>query len=215
MFGLLVIFGQLWGKPWYGKNPGLMEGLPTGLHDVELTGGHFLSVPGPVAAQRHPCATIHVGNEPQCACRCQDQTQRVGPHDALPLAALVLPQPVEGVTVTDGNFDGPAVAIRTHDLFCAQGEIGREKGFDDWGWFSLSWPFGGSCAMPAQHDNPHEAPRQHRVPQALPGLDLRARFAGVGRPPLDGLCQGLGRADQVTFFAGGTTPLGGWAGGTS
>src|SRR5215831_16901648 len=90
MFGLLVIFGQLWDEPWYGKNTSLMEGLPTGLRDVELTGGSFLSVPGPVAAQGHTCAAIHVGHEPQRACRCQDQTQRVGPDDTLPLAALVL-----------------------------------------------------------------------------------------------------------------------------
>jgi hypothetical protein len=25
MFGLLVIFGQLWGEPWYGKKAGLIE----------------------------------------------------------------------------------------------------------------------------------------------------------------------------------------------
>jgi hypothetical protein len=53
MFGFLLIFGQLWGEPWYGKNPGCIEGLPTGLRDVELTGRYLLSVPGPVAAQRH------------------------------------------------------------------------------------------------------------------------------------------------------------------
>jgi hypothetical protein len=27
MFGLLVIFGPLWGEPWYGKNASLMEGF--------------------------------------------------------------------------------------------------------------------------------------------------------------------------------------------
>src|SRR5438093_4521760 len=192
MFGLLIIFGQLWGEPWYGKNTGLIEGLPTGLHDVELTGCHFLSVPGTVAAQGHTRAAIHVGNEPHRACRCQDQTQRVGTDNALPLAALVLPQPVEGVTVTDSNFHGPAVAIRTHDLFSAQGEIGGENGFDGWGWFSLARLFRGGCALPSQHDDPHEAPWPYGVPQAIPGLDLRARFAGVGRPPLGGLRQGLG-----------------------
>jgi hypothetical protein len=46
MFGLLIIFGQLWGEPWYENNAGLMEGLPTGFRDVELTGRRFLSVPG-------------------------------------------------------------------------------------------------------------------------------------------------------------------------
>ena len=113
MFGLLVIFGQLWGEPWYGKNTGLMEGLPTGLRYVELTGCHFLSIPGPVAAQRHTRAAINVGNEPQRACRRQDQTQRIGAQDALPLATLVLPQTLEGVTVTNSNCHGPARAILT------------------------------------------------------------------------------------------------------
>src|SRR5437870_4436013 len=78
------------------------------------------------------------------------------------------------------NLHGPAVAILAHDLCRAQRQIGGEKGFDGWGWFSLAWPLGGGCAMPAQHHDPYEAPRQHRVPQSLPGLDLGARFAGVG-----------------------------------
>ena len=138
MFGLLIIFGQLWGEPWYGKNAGLMEGLPTGFRHVELTWRYFLSVPGPVATQRHRRATIHVRNEPQCACRCHDQTKRVGADDALPLATLVLPEPVKGVTVTDGNFHGPAVAILAHDLCRAQRQISSEKGFDGWERFSLS-----------------------------------------------------------------------------
>jgi hypothetical protein len=74
---------------------------------------------------------------------------------------------------------------------------------------------GGGGALPSQHDDPHEAPRQYGVPQAIPGLELRARFARVGRPPRGGLRQGLGRADQIAFFAGGTATLGGVGGGTS
>src|SRR5262252_92939 len=192
MFGFLLIFGQIWGEPWYGKNPGCIEGLPTGLRDVELTGRYLLSVPGPVAAQRHTYAAIHVGNEPQRACRHQDQPQRVGTDDAWPLAALVLPQPAEGVTVTDRNFHGPAAAILAYDLFRAQGEISGEEGFEGWGWFSLARLFGGRFGLTSQHHDPHEAPRQHRVPQTIPGLDLGARFAGVGRPPRHGLGEGLG-----------------------
>jgi hypothetical protein len=42
-----MIFGQSRAEPWYGKNAGLMQGLSTGLRDVELTGRHLLSVPGP------------------------------------------------------------------------------------------------------------------------------------------------------------------------
>jgi len=60
MFGLLVIFGQVWGEPWYGKNAGLMEGLPTGLRYVQLTWCYFLSVPGPIAAQMHSCAALNL-----------------------------------------------------------------------------------------------------------------------------------------------------------
>src|ERR671938_1663769 len=109
MFGLLVTFSKSRSEPWYGKNAGLVEGLPTGLRHVELTRRHFLPIPGPVVTQRHTYATINVRNEPQRArCR-QDHMQRVGAHDALPLAALLLPQPRKGVTVTDGNFHSPAV----------------------------------------------------------------------------------------------------------
>src|SRR6516162_2375742 len=68
MFGLLVIFGQLWDEPWYGKNASLMQGLATSPHHIQLTGCYFLSVPGPIAAQRHTRATLNVGDKPQRAC---------------------------------------------------------------------------------------------------------------------------------------------------
>jgi len=142
MFGLLAIFGQFWGEPWYGKNAGLMEGLPTGLRDVELTGGRFLSVPGPVAAQRHTRAAIHLVDKPQWACRGQDQTQRVRPHDALAFPTLLLAQTREGVGVTDSNFHRPAVAVLREDVLRAQGEIGREKRLDRRGWLAVSRAFG-------------------------------------------------------------------------
>src|SRR5262245_60212412 len=48
------------------------------------------------------------------------------------------------------------------------------------------------------------------MPQAIPGLDLCARFAGVRRPPRGGLHESLGRANQVAFFAWGTATLSGW-----
>ena len=116
MFGLLIIFGQLWGEPWYGKNAGLMEGLPTGLCNVELTGRRFLSVPGPVSAQRHTRAAINLVEKPQRACRGQDQTQRVCPDDTLAFPALLLAQTREGVGVTDRNFHRPAVTILCEDV---------------------------------------------------------------------------------------------------
>jgi site-specific DNA recombinase len=103
---------------------------------------------------------------------------------------------------------GPAGAILAQDVLRAQGEIGGEKGFEGWGWFSLPMLFEGGFASTPQHHDPHEAPRQHRVPQTIPGLDCGARFAGVGHPPRGGLRQGCGRANQVAFFARGVTPLG-------
>jgi hypothetical protein len=212
MFGLLVIFGQLWGEPWYGKNAGLMEGLPTGLPYVQLTWSYFLSVPGPIAAQRHSCAALNLLDEPQCAGSRHDQTHRVGTHDALVFATLILPQTSEGVGVTKSNFHRPAGAILAPDVRRAQGESGGEKGCDGWGWFSLPVLFAGGCARTPQHYDPHEAPRHHRVPQSIPGLELGAHFAGVGRPPCGGLRQGFGRANQGAFFARGATPLGSWGG---
>jgi hypothetical protein len=89
MFRFLLICGQIWAEPWSGKNTGLMEGLSTGLRDVELTGRHLLSVPGPVAAQEYRWVAIYVHNKPERACGCQHQTQRVRPQDALPFATLL------------------------------------------------------------------------------------------------------------------------------
>src|SRR5262249_17824469 len=48
------------------------------------------------------------------------------------------------------------------------------------------------------------------MPQAIPGLDLCARFAGVRRPPRGDLHERLGRANQVAFFAWGTATLSSW-----
>ena len=147
MFGLLVIFGQLWGEPWYGKNASLLEGFTASPHHVQLTGGAFLPVPGPVAGQIERRAALDLVDKPQGACRHHDQTERIGTDEALPLPALISPQPSEGVGVTNGNPHGPAVAILAHALFSAQRQIGDEKGFDGWERFSLSWPFGGGCAL--------------------------------------------------------------------
>src|SRR2546426_7252559 len=187
-----MIFDQIRGKPWYGKNAGLLQGLTTSPYHIKLTGGYFLSVPGPIVAQCRARAVLHLVEKPQCARRGHDETERVGAEDALPLTALILPQTSEGVGVAYGNFHGPAVAILAHDFLRAQRQVGGEKGFDDWKWFSLAWPFSGRGALTAQHYHPHQTPRQHRVPQAIPGVDLRPCFTGMGRPPLRGLGQGLG-----------------------
>ena len=154
MFRLLVICGQSWGTPWYGKNAGLLEGLPTGLRDVELTGGHLRSVPGPVATQRHHRAALHVRHEPQRACRRHDQTERVSADHTLPFAALGLPKPIKGVTVTEGHFHDPAMARRAYNLFRAQGESGGEKGFERGAGLALARLLGGRGLRTAQHDDP-------------------------------------------------------------
>jgi hypothetical protein len=64
--------------------------------------------------------------------------------------------------------------------------------------------------MTTQHHDPHEAPREHGRPPAMPGLDLCARFAGVRRPPQGGLHERLGRANQGAFCAWGTATRRGW-----
>src|SRR5262250_210194 len=110
MFGLLIIFGQLWDEPWYGKNASLMQGLATSPHHIQLTGCYFLSVPGPIAAQRHTRTTLNVGDKPQRACCCHDQAQGVGTHDAMPFTALLPSQTIEGIGIADGNFHCPTVA---------------------------------------------------------------------------------------------------------
>ena len=164
MFGLLVIFGQCWGEPWDGTNAGLIQGLPTGFRHVELTGRRFLSVPGPGAAQRHSRAAIHLGNEPQRAGRGQNQTPRMRPKEARPLATRFLAQPRAGLGVPDGHFHCPAGMIFGSDVLGAQGEIGGEKGCDDWGWGSGATPCGGACGLAPYAHDPQEPPRPHRVP---------------------------------------------------
>ena len=111
MFRLLMIFGQSWGEPWYGKNSSLVQSLTTGPHHIQLTGGYFLSVPGPIATQIERRATLDLVKKPQGACRGHNETECIGADDALPLPALITPQPIEGIGVTDGNFHRPAVAI--------------------------------------------------------------------------------------------------------
>ena len=163
MFGLLVIFGQLWGKPWYGENTGLMEGLPTGLRDVELTGGRFLSVPGPVAAQRHPVSrsTWAMNHSVRAAARTKRNV--LAPMMRCRLRHWSCPSPSKALLSRMAISTAQRWPYARTISSALKGEIGGEKGFDGWGWFSLSWPCGGSCAMPAQHRQPA------RGAQATPG----------------------------------------------
>ncbi len=88
-----------------------MEGFTTGPHHIKLTWGDFLPVPGPIVAQRHLRAMLNAVDAPQRASRCEDQPQCIRAHDALPLATLILPQPIEGVGIANFNVHRPAVAI--------------------------------------------------------------------------------------------------------
>ena len=144
-------------------------GLSTGLRHVELTWGHFLSVPGPIATKRYLRAAIPLGHEPQRAGRGHDQTKRVGAYDALALATLILPETIEGIGVTNFNFDGPALAILVHDVLAAQGEIGCEKGLDRRRWFS--WPRWVVARLP-------------RVVRPRPACGARATPRATGPPRL-------------------------------
>jgi len=102
---------------------------------------------------------------------------------------------------------GPAVSVLGQDVLGAQRQIGGEKGFNGWERFSLPGPFGGALTLTSQHYDPYAAPRQHRMPQSIPGLYLGTDFTGVRHPTLGGLHESLGRANQGAFFARGTATL--------
>ena len=85
MFGLLVNFGQLWGEPWYGKNTGFIEGLPTGLRDVELASAESSDFFG--HAQRRFRFTVIVSIDPCC--------QLVRAQQAIGFRDRPLPNPYE------------------------------------------------------------------------------------------------------------------------
>src|SRR5918996_1705188 len=207
MFGLLMIFGQIWGKPWYGKNSSLVQSLTTGPHHIQLAGSNLVPIPRPIAAQIHTRTALDLVEKPQRAGRRHDQPKRIGTDDALPFATLILPEPIEGVGVTDFDFHRPAVAILSHDVIDAQGQIGGEQGFEGRQWFSLPRLFRHAFAIPPEHHHTNQAPRQHRMPQPTPGLYLGTCFARVGHPSLGRLGQGFGRADHGAFFARGAPTL--------
>jgi hypothetical protein len=97
MFGLLMIFGQIRGEPWYGQYACPIENLTTSPRHIKLTWSRLLSVAWPIAAQIPPRTPLNLVNKPQRAgCR-HDQTKRVGAHDELPLAALILAESVKAL----------------------------------------------------------------------------------------------------------------------
>src|SRR5919198_2860722 len=123
MVRLLMIFGQIWDEPWYGKNPRLVQGFATGPDDVEMTGGAFVPVPGAIATEIQRVSLVGVFQEPQCARGGHHQAKRVGPDKTRDLAALVLAESVERMAVSNGNFDRPAGVILLQDVLRAQGQV--------------------------------------------------------------------------------------------
>jgi hypothetical protein len=122
---LLMIFGKIWGKPWYGEHARLVQGFATGPGKVELAGGAFLPVPGSITPEIHPVTLVSLFEKPERPRGGHHEAKRVGPDHALDLPALVLAQAVEGIAVANGDFNG----IITNDKFCCT----------RWGKLLLSW----------------------------------------------------------------------------
>jgi hypothetical protein len=93
-----MIFGEIYDKPWYGENAGLVQRFATGPGDVALGGGALLPVPRAVATEVHRIGLAGVFEEPQRARGGHHKAKGVGPDDALELPALVLAQAVERIT---------------------------------------------------------------------------------------------------------------------
>lgn len=158
MGGLLRIFGQIGGKPWYGKNSRFVQGLTTGPHHIQLAGGNLLPVPRPIAAQIYTRAALDLVEKPQRAGRCHDETARVGTDDALSCPALILPQTREGIGVAHVNFHRPAVAILAQDRASAQGQSRGAKGLNRRRWLALPRLFGAASGLAPHHHDPDEPP---------------------------------------------------------
>jgi hypothetical protein len=203
-----MIVGQRWGAPWDGNKPGLVQGLTTGPPHLQLTGGNFLSVPGPLVTQMACGATLDLLDTPPGAGRRHDQTTRLGAADAVPRPALRSPPPIAGLGGTDGHGHGPAVVRLGAEVVGASGPSRGETGCEGWGWVSLAGLWGrGGARTPPPHD-PHATPRPPRVPPARPGVARGARGAGVGGPARGGRRQGLRRAAPGACVARGAAPRG-------
>jgi class 3 adenylate cyclase len=182
IFRLPMIFGQRWAKPRYGKNSILLQSLTASPDDIELTWRHLFLVPRPIAPQLDAAVVVNLVDKPQRARRSHGQTQGVGPDNTLNLAALILPQAVKAITVANGNFYGPAVAVVCQDGLWSQGEVGGKKGFNPRPWLSLASLFGALGGRSLDHHDAQQSTRQHRMPKALPGLHLGTGFGWVGLP---------------------------------
>jgi hypothetical protein len=207
MGGLLMIFGQIGGKPWYGNKSRFVQGLTTGPHHIQWAGGNLLPVPRPIAAQLYTRAALDLVETPPRAGRGHDATERVGTDEAVSFPALIWPQTLEGLGVATFNCYRPAVAIRAQDGGGAQGQIRGEKGLNRRRWLAVPRLLGAARGIAPHHHDPDEPPGQHRGPQPTPRVHLGARFAWVRGPARLGLGPSRGRADQVAFCARGAAAL--------
>ena len=199
-----MIFGQSWDEPWYGKNSGVVQRLAAGPDDVELAGGHFLAVPGTIAAQieRVPLVLVH---KPQRACGRQDQTQRVGADHPLPLAALVLPEPAKALAsrmvISTAHRSRYWSGCRH-----AEREIGGEKCFHAGGGFL--WPGCLGAAWPWRRTTTTRIRRPgNTVCHRPPGLDPAPASLGWGASPC-GCGPRFSATPAGAFLARGAAPPG-------
>ena len=103
-------------KPYDGQNSLGLQDFAAHREDIELARGHFVPVPGSIAAQVKRPQALRLLQEPKGA-RCRHHPSKgVGPHDPAPLATLVLSQPIIRLAVADIDLHRPAVSIGSQDV---------------------------------------------------------------------------------------------------
>jgi hypothetical protein len=191
MFGRLVIFGQLWEKPWYGKNAGRKQSLSTSPHHLKLTGCHLLSVPRPIAAPRPPQPRSTWALHPSVRAAVMTKRHVWGPHDARPFTPWLLPQTIAGMGSAEGNFHGPAGAILAQDGVDAHGEIGGKPRRTRRERFAAPRRVAAAGGGAPHHDAPDALSGSHGVPQPAPGVYLGPHVTRRRCPTRGGLGHGF------------------------
>ena len=85
-----------------------------------------MTIPRAILSQLERRPPRRVLDKPQRAGRGQDQAQGISAHYPLALAALIVPEAREDVTITNGDFDRPPSAILGENRLEAQREIRGE-----------------------------------------------------------------------------------------
>jgi hypothetical protein len=117
-----------------------------------------------------------LGHQPQGACHCQHQTQRVRTDHPPPLATLILAKTIKRLAIADIDFYRPAVAVVFQEIVHTERQVSREKGFNGGPGASVARHVGPLGSVSAHYDNADGPTRQDRMPQSQPGLDLRSGF---------------------------------------